>query len=120
MNKRTSVVLLMIAALSLFSGACLLGLFSPMGNPDNVATAVVQTVVVRQTQAALDTLVAQITQAAAATATLAPPSATPLPTDTPTETETSTLTASPTTTPTKTPKPPTDKPLSKVTVHARP
>ena len=54
----------------------MLELFSPMGNPNNVSTAVVQTVSVRQTQAALDTLVAQITQAAAATAT-------PLPSNTP-------------------------------------
>jgi len=108
MTKRTSILLLIIAALSLFSGACLLGLFSPMGNPDNVSTAVVQTVVIRQTQAALNTLVAQITEAAAATTT---PSATPLPTDTPTETETPTQTASPTDTPTKTPRPPTNTPV---------
>jgi hypothetical protein len=108
MSKRTSILLLIIAAFSLFSGACLLGLFSPMGNPDNVATAVVQTVVIRQTQAGLNTLVAQITQQAAATTT---PSATPRPTDTPTVTETPTQTASLTNTPTKTPRPPTDTPV---------
>jgi len=108
MSKRTSILLLIIAAYSLFSGACLLGLFSPMGNPDNVATAVVQTVVIRQTQAALNTLVAQITQEAAATTT---PSATPLPSNTPTVTETPTQTASLTNTPTKTPRPPTGTPV---------
>jgi len=76
-----------------------------------VATAVVQTVVVRQTQAALETLVAQITQESAATVTPLPPSATPLPTDTPTITESPTQTASLTNTPTKTPKPPTKTPV---------
>jgi hypothetical protein len=111
MRKQTSILLLIISALSLFSGACLIELFSPMANPDNVSTAVVQTVLVRQTQAALDTLIAQITQASAATSTPVPPSATPLPSDTPTETASPTQTASPTLTPTQTPKPPTDTPV---------
>jgi len=109
MSKRTSIQLLIIAALALFSGACLLSLFSPMGNPNNVATAVVQTVLVRQTQDSLNTLVAQITQQAAATDTPVSPSATP--TYTPTESQTPTQTAMPTSTPTRTPKPPTDTPV---------
>jgi hypothetical protein len=111
MNKRTSTLLLIIAAFSLISGACMLDVLSPMGNPNNVSTAVVQTVEVRQTQAALDTLVAKITQEAAATSTPLPPSATPTPTDTPTVTESPTPTATPTDTPTRTPKPPTKTPV---------
>jgi hypothetical protein len=107
MPKRTSFLLLIIAALSLFSGACMVELFSPMANPNNVSTAVVQTVSARQTQSALDNLIAQLTQAAAATAT-------PLPSNTPTETASPTQTASPTNTPvppTNTPVPPTSTPV---------
>jgi hypothetical protein len=111
MTKRTPTLLLIIAAFSLISGACLLDVLSPMGNPNNVATAVVQTVVIRQTQAALNTLVAQITQAAAATLTPLPPTSTFTPTETPTVTESPTQTPSPTRTPTKTPRPPTHTPV---------
>ncbi len=109
-NRSILPVLLILAALSLFSGACLISLFSPMGNPDNVSTAVVQTVEARQTQGALDTVVAQITQAAVATET---PTVTDVPTetDTPTDTEQPTETDEPSEAPTKTPRPPTHTPV---------
>ncbi len=100
MTKRMTTLLLILGALSLFSGACLLSLFSPMGNPNNVTTAVAQTLAAVQTQAGLDTLVAEVTQAAEATSS-PQPSATPTGTASPTQT----------TSPSSTPVPPTDTPL---------
>jgi hypothetical protein len=104
-TKRPFTLLLLIAALSLLSWACLADYFVTPSNPGTVVTLAWATLYAEQTGTAVSELIMELTQIAQATTTPLAPSATPIP---PTVTATATDTPVP---PTDTRVPPTHTPL---------
>ena len=111
-TKRSFTLLLLIAALSLLSWACLTEYIAPPSNPGAAATLAWATVNAEQTGTAVSELFVELTRIAQATTTPLAPSVTPIP---PTATATATETPVPPTDtrvpPTHTPVPPTRTPV---------
>jgi hypothetical protein len=117
-TKRSFSLLLLIAALSLFSWACLADYIGPAANQAEASTAAWATVYAEQTGTAFSQLMVDLTRTAAVTAT---PTETPLPpTDTATPTETPITPTNTPVPPTHTPKPPTHTPVPPTATYAVP